>query len=98
MNSRNGKTNFCLVSILPNLSKVFENILYKQILEFFNKIFSKYQTGFRKRFNAQTCLVTMLEKFRKWLNDGGDYAALLTDLSKAIFLRLIDSKTPCIWF
>ena len=82
-NSRNDKTNYCPISILPNLSKVFENILYKQISEFFNKIFSKYQTGFRKGFNAQTCLVAMLDKFRKCLDDRGEYAALLTDLSKA---------------
>ena len=82
-NYRNNKANYCPVSILPNLSKVFENILYKQISEFFNKIFSKYQTGFRKGFNAQTCLVAMLEKFRKYLDDRGEYAALLTDLSKA---------------
>ena len=80
-NSRNGKKNYC--TVLPNLSKVFENILYKQILELFNKIFSKYQTGFRKGLSVQTCLVAMLEKFRKCLDDGGEYAALLTDLSKA---------------
>ena len=82
-NSRNDKTNYRPISILPNLSKVFENILYKQISEFFNKIFSKYQTGFRKGFNAQTCLVAMLDKFRKCLDNRGEYAALLTDLSKA---------------
>ena len=43
----------------------------------------KYQTGFRKGFNAQTCLVAMPKKFRKCLDDGGEYTALLTDLSKA---------------
>ena len=82
-NSRNGKTNYHPVSILPNLSNVFQNILYKQIAQFFNKIFSKYQTGFRKGFNTQTCLVVMLKKFRKWLDDGGEYTASLTHLSKA---------------
>ena len=43
----------------------------------------KYQTGFQKGFNAQTCLVAMLEKFRKCLHDGGEFAVLLTNLSKA---------------
>ena len=69
-NSRNDKTNYCPVSILPDLSKVFENILYKQISAFFKKILSKYQTGFRKGFNAQTCLAAVPKKFRKCL-DGG---------------------------
>ena len=45
-------------------------------------MFLKYQTGFQKGFNAQTCLVAMLEKFRKCLDDGAKCAALLTDLSK----------------
>ena len=63
--------------------QIYENILYKQTPEFFNNIFSKYQTGFRKGFNSQCCLVVMLEKFRKCLDDGSEYAALLTDLLKA---------------
>ena len=82
-NSRSDKINCRPVSILPNLSKVFENIHYKQISESFNKIFSKYQTVFQKGFNVQTCLIARLEKFRKCLDDGGQYAALLIDLSKA---------------
>ena len=100
--SRNDKTKYRPFGILLNVSKVFLNILYKQISDFLNKIFSKYQTGFQKGFNAHTCLVTILEKFRKCLDDGGEYAALLTDLSKAFDCLphdlLTDSKTPCIWF
>ena len=56
--------------------KFLKTSFIKQISEFFNKIFSKHQTGFRKGFNAQTCLVTMVEEFRKCLDDGGEYAAL----------------------
>ena len=80
--SRNDKTNYHPVSILPNLSEVFENILYKQISEYFNKTFSKYQTVLGKDL-TQTCLVAVLEKFRKCLDYGGEYAALLTDLLRA---------------
>ena len=83
-NYRSNKTNYRPVSILPNF-KVFENILYQQIAKFVSKTFSKYQTGFQKGFNSQTFLVTILEKFRKLLDDGGEYAALLTDLSKAFY-------------
>ena len=36
------------VSTLPNLSKVSENILCKEILEFFENNFTKYQAGFRR--------------------------------------------------
>ena len=46
-------------------------------------MFSKYQCGFRKSFNAQHCLLTMVEKWRKTLDEGGETGTVLTDLSKA---------------
>ena len=49
----------------------------------FDKILSKYQCGFRKGFNAQHCLATMLEKWRETIDKGDCFGALLTDLSKA---------------
>ena len=68
--------------------------------QFLNKILSKYKTGFRKGFNGQTCLVTMLEKFRKCFDDGGEYPSLLTDLSKAFDYLPYDLQIAklCIWF
>ena len=38
--------------------------------------------SFRKGFNPQSCLVVMIEKFKKSRDQGGEYATLLTDLSK----------------
>ena len=78
--SRYEKSNHRPISVLPNLSKIFENVLYDQISSFFENIFSKYQTGVRKGFNPQSCLSTMIEKLR---DQGGEYSALLTDLCKA---------------
>ena len=54
-----------------------------KFLVFFEKIYSKYQTGFRKGFNPQSCLVAMIEKFKKPLDQVGQYTTLLEDLSKA---------------
>ena len=53
------KTNCQSISVLPNLSKIFENVLYEPFSLFFEKSFSKYQAGFRKRVNLQNCLVAM---------------------------------------
>ena len=61
--SRYMKSNYRPISVLPNLSKIFENVLYDQISSFFEIIFSKYPTVFRKSFSAQSCLVAMIEKF-----------------------------------
>ena len=60
-----------------------ENVLTDQIFYFFENIFSKYQTGFRKVLNPQSCLVAMIEKFKKSLDQGVEYAELLMDLPKA---------------
>ena len=88
--SRLDKSNYRPVSILPNLSKIFERCIYNQISLYFNDILSKYQCGFRKGFNAQYCLMVMIEKWKKALDQGGSCGALLTDLSKAFDCLLHD--------
>ena len=76
---KTGKENYRPISILPNLSKVYKRLMYIQIYPYFDKFFSKFQCDFRKGFNAQHCLLAMIEKWRKTLETG----AVLTDLSKA---------------
>ena len=71
------------IRILPNISKVYERCLYYQISKYFETRFSKFQCGFRKGYNAQHCLLAMIEKWKTAVDNGGVFAALLTDLSKA---------------
>ena len=42
----NGKRNYCPVSTLSNLSKVFEKLIYSQINTYMSDKFSRYLTGF----------------------------------------------------
>ena len=42
------KENYRPISVLPNLSIVFERIMYNQIYQYFQILFSKFQSGFRK--------------------------------------------------
>ena len=81
--SKFSKENYRPISILPNISKVYERCLYDQISNFFEDVFSKYQCGFRKGYSAQHCLLVMIEKWKKIVDYGGVFGALLTDLSKA---------------
>ena len=76
------KGNYRPVSILPNLSKIFEKCMFEQMSQFFENIFSKYQCGFRKCFSTQQCLLAMLEKWKRCVDDLKMFGALLTDLSK----------------
>ena len=61
---KTSKDNFRPVSILPNISKIYERVMFKQMSEFFEPILSKYQCGFRKGFSDQQCLLAMLEKWK----------------------------------
>ena len=80
---RDLKDNYRPVSILPVLSKLYERSMFKQISEFFENIFSKIQYGFRKGHSTQQCLLAMLEKWKRSVDSGKAFGALLTDLSKA---------------
>ena len=81
--SRSDKENYRPVSILPNISKVFERLLFKQLYNHFENILYKNQFGFRKGYSTQQCLITMIEKLRHCIDQGGICGMLLTDLSKA---------------
>ena len=75
------KTNYRPVSVLPNLSKIYEKLIYNQLYDYFDKILLPSQCGFRN--SSQYCLLAILENFKKSADDGIEYGALLTDLSKA---------------
>ena len=81
--SKNSKDNYRPVSILYNISNIYERCIYDQIQLFFDSLLSKYQYGFRRGYNAQHCLITLIEKWKKSVDNGGAFGALLTDLLKA---------------
>ena len=74
---------FFPVSLLPNISKIFERCMHRQISEYFETVLSKFQCGFRKGYSTQDCLLAMVENCKKALDQRNEYGALLTDLSKA---------------
>ena len=49
---------------------------------FFENMLSKYQCSFRKGFSTQHCLLAMLQKWKRSLDNGKAFGALVTDLSK----------------
>ena len=83
IHKKDDKTKYRSISILPNLSKAYERSTCNQISPYFDSVFSKFQCGFRKGFNGQHCLLTIVEKWCKTLDEGGETGAVLTDLSKA---------------
>ena len=55
----------------------------RQISEYFETIFSKFQCGYRKGYGTQDCLLAMVVNCKNALDQGKEYGALLTYLSKA---------------
>ena len=66
------KVNYRPISILPILNKVYERLMYNRIFPYFDAVFSKFQSGHRKGFDAQHCLLTMVEKCCKTFDEGGE--------------------------
>ena len=79
---RNSKDNYRPVSILPNLSKIFERCIFRQLYSFMLEFLSKYQCSFRKGYSTQHCLLAMLEKWKSTADKRKSFGALLIYLSK----------------
>ena len=57
------------VSVLPALSKVFEKIMQKQVINYVNTFLSPYLCGYRKGFSTQYALLSSLEKWKKSIDN-----------------------------
>ena len=55
---RYSKDNYRPVSILPNVSKIFERCMFCQTNEFMDIFSSRHQCSFRKGYSTQQCLLT----------------------------------------
>ena len=81
--SRNQKHNYRPISILPLISKIFEKLICSQLSNHFDNILSKFQCGFRRGYGPQHCLLLMIDKWKKAVDNNKIFGAVLTDLSKA---------------
>ena len=82
-NNKCEKENYRPVSILSNLSKIYEKLMYNQLYENFDNILFPSQCGFRKGHSAQHCLLVMIKKLKEAIDRGFEFGSLLADLSKA---------------
>ena len=64
-----GDQEYRPVSVLPIVSKIFERIMQKQTNDFVEKFLSPYLCGYRKGYNCQCALLTMIEKWKMSLDN-----------------------------
>ena len=77
------KTNYRPISVLPCLSKILEKVIFEQMADYCELIFSPYLSGCRKRYGCQHVLMRMTESWRKSLDHKKVIGALSMDLFKA---------------
>lgn len=82
---RKSKTEFRPIAILPFLSKVFEKVIYMQMVSYLNEsaLLVDNQSGFRAKHSCITALVDVVEDLRSALDDRNVSILVLLDHSKA---------------
>ena len=77
------KTNYWPVSILLNISKIYEKFIYNETYEFFPDKLFPCQCEFCEGYCSQHSILVMTDKFKESTDKGNGFRAPLTDLSKA---------------
>ena len=75
--------NYRPVILIPVVSKIYERIMQKQILEYIDKHSSPHLCEYRKGYSTQTAVIPMLEKWKLSVDNKGFAGGVLMDLSKA---------------
>ena len=84
-NDKEKCSNYRPISLLSNLSKIFERAMYDRIelfLDEFEIIYSK-QFGFRKKYSTNHALISIVEQVRKNMDNKIFSCGVFVDLEKA---------------
>ena len=77
--------NYRPISLLPNISKIFERVMYSRLDNFLNmsEIIYKFQFGFRKNYSTNHALLSIIEQIRGALDKNMFTCGVFIDLEKA---------------
>ena len=78
-------SNYRPISLLSNLDKILEKLMYTRIVKFFNNnnLFYLFQFGFRQNCSTMHALISLTETIRKYLDEGKFACGIFVDLQKA---------------
>ena len=76
-------SNYRPISLLSNIEKILEKLMYKRLYSFldYNNIIYNLQFGFRQQYSH--ALINITENIRKALDDGNIDCGVFVDLQKA---------------
>ena len=83
--SKTDPKNYRPISLLLLISKLIEKAIHIQPQEYLDKngLICKFQSGFRKKFSTDSCLVQLTDYIIKGMDKGQHTGMLLIDLQKA---------------
>ena len=83
--SKNDVSNFRPISLLSVFEKVFEKLIHKRLVSFWNKndIIYKHQYGFRSNHSTTLAITEITDFIYKTLDQGNFILGLYLDISKA---------------
>ena len=78
-------SNYRSISLLSNIEKILEKLMYKRLYAFldYNNIIYDLQFGFRQQYSTSHALINITENIRKALDDGNIGCGVFVDLQKA---------------
>ena len=78
-------SNYRPISLLSNIEKIIEKLMYKRLYTFLNNnnIIYNLQFGFRKQYSTSHALITITENIRKALDDRNIGYGVFVDFQKA---------------
>lgn len=88
-------SNYRPISLLSNIDKIFEKLMYSRVISFLeaNNVIYSRQFGFRKSYSTTHALISMIERLRKCLDDGNVAIGVFVDLQKAF--DTVDHEILC---
>ena len=83
-NSKLDFSNYCPISLLSNIEKILERLMYNRIYKFFyNNNLISIQFGFRQKYSTVHALISLTENIRKSLDEENIGCGIFADLQKA---------------
>ena len=78
-------SNYQPISLLSDLDKILEKLMYTGILKFLNNntLLHLLQFGFRQNYSTMHALISLTETIRKYLDEGKFACGIFADLQKA---------------
>ena len=84
-NDKEHFSNYRPISLLPSISKIFESVIYQQLMKYLleNKLLSSQQYGFRANHSTELAALNLIDRLTYDLDNGKIPVNIYIDLAKA---------------